>query len=82
MQPDADAVRVDREKLEAAPELPFGAFHFDDESFGTPRLVETLVRARGGSVAEIEAELGAVLLLFTAGTPFGDDRTFVLLKRT
>jgi sigma-B regulation protein RsbU (phosphoserine phosphatase) len=54
----------------------------DDEEFGTPRLVETLVRARGGSVAEIEAELGAVLLLFTAGTPFGDDRTFVLLKRT
>ena len=54
----------------------------DDEEFGTPRLVETLVRARGGSVAEIEAELGAVLLAFTAGTPFGDDRTFVLLKRT
>jgi serine phosphatase RsbU (regulator of sigma subunit) len=54
----------------------------DDEEFGTPRLVEALVRARGGSVAQIEAELGAVLLLFTAGTPFGDDRTFVLLKRT
>ncbi|HEX2798570.1 MAG TPA: GAF domain-containing SpoIIE family protein phosphatase, partial [Thermoanaerobaculia bacterium] len=54
----------------------------EDEEFGTPRLVETLVRARGGSVAEIEAELGAALVLFTAGTPFGDDRTFVLLKRT
>ena len=36
MQPDADSVRVDREKLEAAPELPFGAFRLDDESFGTP----------------------------------------------
>ncbi|HSB64362.1 MAG TPA: SpoIIE family protein phosphatase [Thermoanaerobaculia bacterium] len=53
-----------------------------DEEFGTPRLVETLVKARGGSVAQIEAELGATLTLFTAGTPFGDDRTFVLLKRT
>lgn len=27
---------VGREKLEAAPELPFGAFRFDEESFGTP----------------------------------------------
>src|ERR1700687_3915288 len=36
MQPDPDAVRVDREKLEAASELPFGAFRCDDESFGTP----------------------------------------------
>ena len=53
-----------------------------DEEFGTPRLVETLVRARGGSVAQIEAELGSALTSFTAGTPFGDDRTFVLLKRT
>jgi serine phosphatase RsbU (regulator of sigma subunit) len=54
----------------------------EDEEFGTPRLVETLVKARGGSVAQIEAKLGEVLLSFTAGTPFGDDRTFVLLKRT
>jgi serine phosphatase RsbU (regulator of sigma subunit) len=54
----------------------------DDEEFGTPRLVETLVRARGGSVAQIEAELGEALVSFTAGTPFGDDWTFVLLKRT
>ncbi len=54
----------------------------EDEEFGTPRLVETLVRARGGSVAQIEAELGEALVSFTAGTPFGDDWTFVLLKRT
>ena len=40
------------------------------------------MRARAGSVAEIEAELGAALVAFTAGTPFGDDRTFVLLKRS
>jgi len=54
----------------------------EDEEFGMPRLVETLVRARGGSVAQIEAELGEALVSFTAGTPFGDDWTFVLLKRT
>ena len=54
----------------------------DDDEFGTRRLVETLVKARGGSVAQIETELGAALTSFTAGTPFGDDRTFVLLKRT
>ena len=54
----------------------------EDEEFGTPRLVETLVKARALSVAEIEAELGAALLAFTLGTPFGDDRTLVLLKRS
>ncbi|MFI5119334.1 MAG: SpoIIE family protein phosphatase [Thermoanaerobaculia bacterium] len=54
----------------------------EDEEFGTPRLVETLVKARGGSVAEIEATLGEALVSFTAGTPFGDDRTLVLLKRS
>ena len=54
----------------------------EDEEFGTPRLVETLVKARALSVEDIEAELGAALVVFTAGTPFGDDRTFVLLKRT
>jgi sigma-B regulation protein RsbU (phosphoserine phosphatase) len=54
----------------------------EDEEFGTPRLVELLVKARSLSVGEIEAELGATLLAFTSGTPFGDDRTFVLLKRT
>ena len=54
----------------------------EDEEFGTPRLVETLVKARSLSVEEIDAELGAALVVFTAGTPFGDDRTFVLLKRT
>jgi len=53
-----------------------------DEEFGTQRLVETLVKARSLSVGEIEAELGAALVVFTDGTPFGDDRTFVLLKRT
>jgi len=54
----------------------------EDEEFGTARLVETLVKARGNPVARIEAMLGEALVAFTAGTPFGDDRTFVLLKRT
>ncbi len=54
----------------------------EDEEFGTPRLVETLVKARALSVAQIESELGAALLAFTSGTPFGDDRTLVLLKRS
>jgi serine phosphatase RsbU (regulator of sigma subunit)/pSer/pThr/pTyr-binding forkhead associated (FHA) protein len=54
----------------------------EDEEFGTARLVETLVKARALSVAEIEAELSAALASFTAGTPFGDDRTLVLLKRS
>jgi serine phosphatase RsbU (regulator of sigma subunit) len=53
-----------------------------DEEFGTPRLVDTLVKARTGTVAQVEAELGAALVSFTAGTPFGDDRTVVLLKRS
>ena len=39
MQPDADAVRVDGEKLEAAPDLSFGAFRLDDEPFGTPAAI-------------------------------------------
>ncbi|MGE5716957.1 MAG: PP2C family protein-serine/threonine phosphatase, partial [Acidobacteriota bacterium] len=54
----------------------------EDEEFGTPRLVEALVKAHRGTVAQIEAELNAVVLAFTAGTPFGDDRTLVLLKRS
>jgi serine phosphatase RsbU (regulator of sigma subunit) len=54
----------------------------EDEEFGTPRLVETLTRARALPVAGIDIELDASLLAFTQGTPFGDDRTFVLLKRT
>ena len=54
----------------------------EDEEFGMTRLVETLVKVRALSVAEIEAELGAALVSFTAGTPFGDDRTLVLLKRS
>lgn len=54
----------------------------EDEEFGMARLVETLVGARSLSVAEIDAELGAALVAFTAGTPFGDDQTFVLLKRS
>jgi sigma-B regulation protein RsbU (phosphoserine phosphatase) len=54
----------------------------EEEEFGMERLVETLVRARSLSVGEIEAELSAALVAFTSGTPFGDDRTFVLLKRS
>jgi phosphoserine phosphatase RsbU/P len=54
----------------------------EDEEFGTARLVETLAGARSLPVAGIEAELAAALVAFTQGTPFGDDRTFVLLKRT
>ena len=54
----------------------------EEEEFGMARLVETLVRSRALSVAGIEAELAAALVAFTAGTPFGDDRTFVLLKRS
>jgi len=30
---------------------------------------------------EVETELGARLTAFVAGTPFGDDRTLVLLRR-
>jgi serine phosphatase RsbU (regulator of sigma subunit) len=54
----------------------------DDEEFGMARLVETLVRSRALSVAGIDAELAASLVAFTQGTPFGDDRTFVFLKRS
>jgi len=54
----------------------------EDEEFGTARLVEILTRVRALSVVGIEAELAASLVAFTQGTPFGDDRTFVLLKRT
>ena len=54
----------------------------DDEEFGMARLVETLVRSRALSVAGIDTELAASLVAFTQGTPFGDDRTFVFLKRS
>jgi sigma-B regulation protein RsbU (phosphoserine phosphatase) len=54
----------------------------EEEEFGMERLVETLVRSRALSVAEIDAEIAAALVAFTSGTPFGDDRTFVLLKRS
>jgi serine phosphatase RsbU (regulator of sigma subunit)/pSer/pThr/pTyr-binding forkhead associated (FHA) protein len=58
------------------------AVNAEDEEFGTARLVSTLVAARGKPLKELEAGLTATLLAFTGGTPFGDDRTIVLLKRT
>ena len=52
-----------------------------DEEFGTDRLVGALVAARTKPLPDLEAELAATLLAFTGGTPFGDDRTLVLLRR-
>ena len=53
----------------------------DDEEFGTERLVATLKELRPMPLTELESQLAATLLTFTAGTPFGDDRTLVLLRR-
>jgi phosphoserine phosphatase RsbU/P len=58
------------------------AANAEDEEFGTARLVEALAATRTKPLVELEAELTATLLAFTGGTPFGDDRTIVLLRRS
>jgi sigma-B regulation protein RsbU (phosphoserine phosphatase) len=57
------------------------AANADDEEFSTDRLVATLQDLRTKPLTELEASLAATLLAFTGGTPFGDDRTLVLLRR-
>ncbi len=57
------------------------AANAEDEEFGTERLVAALRELRPKPLPELESELAAKLLAFTGGTPFGDDRTLVLLRR-
>ena len=57
------------------------AANAEDEEFGTDRLVAALKDLRPKPLPELERELAATLLAFTGGTPFGDDRTLVLLRR-
>ena len=53
----------------------------DEEEFGKDRLAEVL-RAQGKeSPADAAAALVRELDAFAAGTPFGDDRTLVMIKR-
>jgi serine phosphatase RsbU (regulator of sigma subunit)/pSer/pThr/pTyr-binding forkhead associated (FHA) protein len=52
-----------------------------DEEFGTERLVATLRELRPQPLPQLESGLASTLLAFTGGTPFGDDRTLVLLRR-
>jgi len=51
------------------------------EEYGLPRLVELARRHSKSGVEALAAALQADLDAFAAGVPFGDDRTFVLLRR-
>ena len=46
------------------------------------RLTATLVAARDRSLEEIESAVTNALSEHAKGTPFADDRTLVLLRRT
>lgn len=58
------------------------AINPSEEEFGAERLAEVLARSSGSPLGEVAASLERELDLFTAGAPFSDDRTLVLLRRT
>ena len=58
------------------------AFAPDGEEFGMGRLTAVLVAARNLPLEEIETAVADALNAHAKGTPFADDRTLVLLRRT
>jgi len=53
----------------------------EDVEFGTERLLEVVSASRAKPVNQIEVDVLAALAAFVKGVPYGDDRTFVLLRR-
>jgi len=54
----------------------------DGDQFGLEKLVAVVTGARRRALADIDAEVALVMSEFAAGTPYNDDRTLVLLRRT
>jgi serine phosphatase RsbU (regulator of sigma subunit) len=53
-----------------------------DEEFGLERLVAVGLASRGEPVLEVERAIEAAISEFVGPTPYADDRTLVLLRRT
>ena len=53
----------------------------EDNEFGLERLISVAVESRAKPLSEIEIDIGVAVSNFANGTPYGDDRTLVLLKR-
>jgi sigma-B regulation protein RsbU (phosphoserine phosphatase) len=53
----------------------------DDEEFGLPRLIESCLRKRETSLAELARSIESDVDRFVLGIPFLDDRTFVMVRR-
>ena len=54
----------------------------EDEEFGVERLRQFAGKNLKGGLEEIDTELFRELDRFAKDTPFGDDRTIVLVRRT
>lgn len=57
------------------------AANAEDQEFGMERLRSIACASRGKPLADVETDITNALTDFTAGTPYGDDRTLVLLRR-
>lgn len=58
------------------------ASNADEEEFGLDRLVDAVLPSRGKPLPDVEADITAALAGFVGPTPYADDRTLVLLRRT
>jgi phosphoserine phosphatase RsbU/P len=53
----------------------------DDEEFGLARLIDSCLRQRGASLAELARSIESDVDRFVLGIPYLDDRTFVMVRR-
>ncbi|MEO6323747.1 MAG: SpoIIE family protein phosphatase [Thermoanaerobaculia bacterium] len=58
------------------------AANADDDEFGIERLIEVARSCRTLPLQDVETAVNAALAEFVAGTPYHDDRTLVLLRRS